>query len=75
MISRHMKTCHYAAWTALVALAVVASMHTDSNAGRAVRPISATPAAGADNAPTLANRTLVPKAVRLVIGFRPTATT
>lgn len=53
--------------------ALVASL-----AGLSGASIPATPAESADeNAPEiqLADRTLVPKAVRLVIGFRPTATT
>lgn len=75
MISRHLKTSCFGTSAALVALAIAACIASHTQAGRVEARALAAPAPAADNSPVLANRTLVPKAVRLVIGFRPTATT
>lgn len=74
MNSRHSKTRCFGAFSVLIALAMVACIG-GSAAERTVQPTLAAPTPAADNTPVLANRTLVPRAVRLVIGFRPTATT
>ena len=73
MNSRHSKTRCFGTFAVLIALAMVACLGSSAptQAGTAGF-VAPTPS---DNSPVLANRTLVPRAVRLVIGFRPTATT
>ena len=75
MSSPHTKTWCFGTAAALIAVAMLAAINLDPGASRPDQLNLMAPGAGADNGPALANRTLVPRAVRLVIGFRPTATT